>query len=188
MIAAMDEDGFCSFASPHNVARRAVVEIVEAETALATLEAPDPHSSDPENDGRRLERVPGGWIVLNASKYREIVTRAESKRLNRERQKRHYDRKKNAVLTTPNVHLTQSEAYTNTETQDQEHALRAKSLFPVIKKRLDSDLRANPSLEFGELAETVKSMAAKERVNLHPQDVTALINQVLQTLERRARA
>ena len=70
LLAAMDEHGFCAFACPANVARRAGVSLEQANEALACLLAPDPNSSDPANEGRRIERVLGGFNVLNAAKYR----------------------------------------------------------------------------------------------------------------------
>jgi hypothetical protein len=93
LLAVMDEDGMCQFASVVNLARRAIVTTEEAGAALKVLESPDPHSSDPENDGRRIERVPGGWIVLNAVKYKSIVSGSESRRLARERAQRYRDKK-----------------------------------------------------------------------------------------------
>jgi hypothetical protein len=89
----MDEDGMCHFASVVNLARRAIVTTEEARQAVSILEAPDPDSSDPDNEGRRLERVPGGWIVLNATKYKQIVSGSESRRLARERAQRYRDKK-----------------------------------------------------------------------------------------------
>jgi hypothetical protein len=44
--------------------------IEEFEAALGELMGPDEHSRDPGHDGRRLERVEGGWRVINGSKYR----------------------------------------------------------------------------------------------------------------------
>ena len=58
-LAVMDEDGFVSFASVSNLAHRARVSLKAAQAAVECLEGPDPNSSDPENEGRRLERVPG---------------------------------------------------------------------------------------------------------------------------------
>lgn len=81
----MDETGFCAFASIANVARRAIVQENEAEAAILCLTSPDLNSSDPENEGRRLERVQGGWIVLNAEKYRAIVSRANQQEKTRAR-------------------------------------------------------------------------------------------------------
>ena len=88
-VAVMDETGFAQFASVANVARRAIVTLDEARAAIHTLESPDPDSSDPDNDGRRIERVPGGWIVINAGKYRALVTRAVIQEQTRQRVARH---------------------------------------------------------------------------------------------------
>ena len=93
-IAAMDEDGFASFASVANVAHRARVSRDEAIDALKALEGPDDDSSDPSYGGRRLERVAGGWVVLNAEKYREIVRREEMRRKTRDRVAKHRAKKR----------------------------------------------------------------------------------------------
>lgn len=98
-LAAMDETGFVQFASAANVAHRARVELAEAETALTCLESPDPHSSDPEFEGRRVERVPGGWMILNAAKYRDLVTRTIVRAQTRQRVQNYRDRLKSQNLT-----------------------------------------------------------------------------------------
>ncbi len=122
-IAAMDEDGFCAFASPANLAHRANVTLTAALAALETLEGPDANSSDHDNEGRRLERVPGGWMVLNAAKYRELVSRELAKLGNRRRVQRHRDAKRsgNGVLTQANESVTLSEAETEAETRSDTH-------------------------------------------------------------------
>lgn len=121
MIASMDENGFCAFAAPGNVANRARVNLAAATEAIRVLESPDKESADPDNEGRRLDRVPGGWIVLNAAKYREIVTRAISQEQTRERVARFRAKKHpvtlgNASVTRGNVSVTPSEADTESET------------------------------------------------------------------------
>jgi len=75
-IAVMDEDGFVAITSVANVAYKARVTEAEATEAIQILESPDPNSVPDEHEGRRIERVPGGWIVLNSQKYRNMVTRA----------------------------------------------------------------------------------------------------------------
>jgi hypothetical protein len=132
-LAAMDEDGIVQVATPKNVAALAQVTPEEAERAIAILEAPDPASSNPDHDGRRLERFPGGWRVLNAPVYREIATREQMRQRTAERVRRHRDRRvcnaseetcnasgaeRNAVKRSGNAPVTPSEAYTDTETQD----------------------------------------------------------------------
>ena len=89
LIAAMDEDGFAHFSAPQNLANRAVLSLKDTEVAIKILESPDSNSADREHDGRRIERVPGGWIVLNAKKYRDIATRAIAREKVRQRVARH---------------------------------------------------------------------------------------------------
>jgi hypothetical protein len=121
LLAAMDQDGMARFASGANLAHRARVTIEEAAAAVKLLESPDPHSSDPDNAGRRIERVPGGWLVMNAPKYRATVTALETRRLQADRSKRYRDGKKNkrdATVTKRDevaerhAPVTQSEAET----------------------------------------------------------------------------
>ena len=114
-LAAMDEDGFAQFSSVRNLANRALVTPEEAEAAVKTLESPDAESANKDHEGRRIERVPGGWMILNANLYRDIVTRTEKLRLNRERVARHRAKKAansacNAVCNAP-VMQSYSESY-----------------------------------------------------------------------------
>ena len=111
LLAAMDEDGFCEFASAGNLAHRARVDVTECNAALLCLESPDMNSSDPDNDGRRIERVPGGWMVLNARKYKGLTTRYKSKEQTRLRVQRFRERNScNADVTHGNVLVTTSES------------------------------------------------------------------------------
>lgn len=120
LLAAMDEDGFCEFASAGNLAHRARVDVTECNAALLCLESPDENSSDPENDGRRIERVPGGWMVLNARKYKGLTTRDKSKAQTRLRVQRFRERKAgNADVTLCNDLVAPSES--GVRRQDQMH-------------------------------------------------------------------
>ncbi|MGH7867631.1 MAG: hypothetical protein ACREP9_08390 [Candidatus Dormibacteraceae bacterium] len=55
------------------LARRANLTVAETKEALAFLESPDEDSTSTEHEGRRLEKVPTGWKVLNHTKYQEKV-------------------------------------------------------------------------------------------------------------------
>ena len=99
LLAVMDEDGFAQFASAANVSHRARVSLNDATRAITCLESPDPNSSNPDNDGRRIERVPGGWLVLNAERHREMVTRAAALEQNRNRVRKHRAKKTGNALT-----------------------------------------------------------------------------------------
>lgn len=88
-IAMMDEDGFVALAMPSNVALRARVSKSDAEKAIKILQSEEKDSLDDDHKGKRIERVPGGWIVLNAGKYREMATRKTIRDSNRARVQRH---------------------------------------------------------------------------------------------------
>jgi hypothetical protein len=100
MLALKDQDGFVAVASVGNLAHIARVDMTDAKAAVETLEGVDLESSDDENQGRRIERVPGGWVVLNATKYDGIVTKDVQRERTRERVRKHRaKRKSNAAVT-----------------------------------------------------------------------------------------
>jgi hypothetical protein len=136
MIAVMDEDGFAQFAAPKNVAHRARVTPEEAEEALRILENPDIDSSNPDNEGRRLERVPGGWLVLNADKHRQLVTRLVDREQNRIRVQRHRDKKRSTITEAlPVTRSNASEAEAETEAHSETKIL-------VTNNKLDTEAGA----------------------------------------------
>lgn len=170
LLAAMDEDGFVAFASVANVAHRARVELQEAEKAMGVLEAPDPHSSDPENEGRRIERVDGGWMILNARKYRDLVTRTVAKENTRLRVAKYREAKRaqsgikeqqdvtigNDDVTLSNASVTPSEAVTYTKTEtDNKKRVRA-PLAPLFPDDLPDAYREPLSLWWKHKRETGK--------------------------------
>lgn len=71
MLAMADKNGRV-WASVPGLANRARVPLVDAEIALAAFLAPDPYSRTPDNEGRRIEPIDGGWRLLNHEKYRAI--------------------------------------------------------------------------------------------------------------------
>lgn len=59
------------------LAKRAGVTIEECESALKRLCEPDPYSRTQEHEGRRIEAVDGGWMILNGEKYRDKMSITE---------------------------------------------------------------------------------------------------------------
>lgn len=90
LLAMADKDGYVE-ASYSGLARRAAVSMDECRAATAILEAPDSDSKDseraPENEGRRIEKVSGGWVLLNHTYYRDL--RTEKQVIDAQRQARH---------------------------------------------------------------------------------------------------
>ena len=91
LLILADSDGRVEGSVP-GLASTAGVSIEECEEALATFMAPDKYSRTKEHEGRRLTEIPGGWFVLNHSKYRDMRTPAAQKQA--ERQKRYRDKQK----------------------------------------------------------------------------------------------
>ncbi len=98
LLASMDEDGYAHYSTVQNLANRACVSVTEAQAAIDCFMSPDPQSGDPAHDGRRVERIPGGFIILNATKYRDMYNRERNKELNRMRVAKF--RAKNRVITS----------------------------------------------------------------------------------------
>lgn len=122
-IAAMDDDGYAAFGSVQNLARRANVTISEADDAVGVLEGPDSHNPEQENAGRRIERVDGGWLVLNAGKYREMVNRVIAREKTRTRVADFRARRRgasNADVTESNALAANASATANAPAADQE--------------------------------------------------------------------
>jgi len=70
MLAMCKANGMCESTAP-GIARRANISLEEARKAIETLESPDPDSRSVEDDGRRVKRVDGGYLVVNYQKYRD---------------------------------------------------------------------------------------------------------------------
>lgn len=104
-LAAMDEDGFAQFAGVPILAHTARVTLEGAHAAVATLEGPDADTSD-GTDGRRIERVPGGWMILNAKAYRDIATRENQRDQTRARTRVWRERKASPTVTDPSQPVT----------------------------------------------------------------------------------
>ena len=82
MLAMADSKGRVWGSIP-GLANRARVTIEQCENALITFKSPDRYSRTPDNEGRRIEDITGGWALLNYLKHRAVkdeLTVKESKR------------------------------------------------------------------------------------------------------------
>jgi hypothetical protein len=107
MLAMCDRRGRV-WASIPGLANRARVSVEQAAEAIERFLAPDPYSRTPDNDGRRIEVIDGGWRLLNYDKYRQIKdeeTVLESKR-NYINSRRAAERKVSKVVTAKSGKFT----------------------------------------------------------------------------------
>lgn len=78
MLAAMGPD-YMVRASVGGLAHMARVSKEACEHALTVLTSPDPDSRSQDNEGRRVQKVDGGFFILNGGKYREARSHDERK-------------------------------------------------------------------------------------------------------------
>lgn len=99
LMAEADEKGFV-FGSVVTIADRCKLSVSRTQEILTKFAAPDPFSSDltrnPENAGRRIEVIDGGWLVINLEYYRGLHDVGVRRVQVREANKRLRDRRKKA--------------------------------------------------------------------------------------------
>ena len=69
LLATKDENGYVR-GNLLSLARTANVSVEATKHAIDVFQQPDPVSNTPDNEGRRIQAVPGGWYVLNHAIYR----------------------------------------------------------------------------------------------------------------------
>lgn len=73
MLVRSDPNGVVEGSIP-GFAHLARVSDEQMRSALDVLSAPDPNSRTKEHEGRRIEAIEGGWLILNYEKYRQKGT------------------------------------------------------------------------------------------------------------------
>ena len=116
MLAIANKHGEVEASVP-GLADLSRVSVPECRAALAKLEAPDPDSRSSEMDGRRIEKVPGGWRLINHAKYRAKLSVDERREYLAQKQREHRARQQMSTnvnngqqMSTPS---TQAEADTD---------------------------------------------------------------------------
>lgn len=93
LLAMCDKNGEVQASVPGlaNVAR---VSVESCEKAMQLFLSPDPYSRTKTDEGRRIEEIDGGWMVLNHEKYRDLASDSDTKKKAAERQRRYRERMK----------------------------------------------------------------------------------------------
>jgi hypothetical protein len=141
MLALADKNGEVQASIP-GLARIAGVPVADAEEAVAKFLAPDPYSRTPDDEGRRIEKIDGGWALINHAKYREMASREQSKDAATKRQNRKRERSRDASrpvtpchapsrLVTETLHIADAEAEADTENTTEAQATPAAELIAV---------------------------------------------------------
>jgi hypothetical protein len=84
LLALADADGVVIGTAP-GLARVANVSLEAMRKALSIFESPDPDSSTPDEDGRRIVKVDRGWRLVTHAKYRALRSAEQKREADRER-------------------------------------------------------------------------------------------------------
>lgn len=103
-MAMADRDGEIAASIP-GLAARARVPLAAAEIALGTFLAPDQYSRTEAHEGRRIEKIDGGWRLLNYFKYRETLDQDDVREKTAKRVRAFRERKvlRNVTVTQCNA-------------------------------------------------------------------------------------
>lgn len=173
MLAIADQNGEVQASIP-GLARLAAVSISDAEIAISKFLGPDPYSRTPENDGRRIAKIDGGWELLNHAKYRRMASLAEAKEANSERQRRH--RERNASVTHRNASVTHGNASVTPQTDKAEAEAEAEAEAKAEKKKQkhESGFAARSSKARPQTREEFDAFF--QELGLYPRDAEATWN------------
>lgn len=107
MLILSDKDGIIDM-TPQAISRRTNIPLEMVLAALPKLEAPDPVSRTPDQQGRRIERLEAhrewGWRIINYIKYRESATREMLRMAEADRKRAYRQRvmsRTNGTFTSP---------------------------------------------------------------------------------------
>lgn len=149
MLAMSDRHGRVWGSIP-GLANRAVVSVEAVESAIAKFMAPDKYSRTPDNEGRRIEPIDGGWRLLNHEKYREIRDEEQGRDRMRDRVRKHRARKSVTDVTLVTLcnarkpHAdADTEAYSDPESDPESDAI--KTTIPPRKRAGRQKANAEPA-------------------------------------------
>ncbi len=140
LLAMCDKNGEVQASIPGlaNVAR---VGVEDCEKAMKLFLSPDPYSRTKTDQGRRIEEIDGGWMVLNHEKYRDLASDSDTKKKAAERQRRYRERqKRNGENVTSNAQTVTGRdkshqiSHTDTDTDNNKGSAASEV---VIPKKLD---------------------------------------------------
>ena len=103
MLALANKHGEVMSSIP-GLAQVAGLPLEDTEIAINKFLSPDKYSRTPDDEGRRIEKIDGGWTLLNHAKYRDMANIDEQKEAAARRQSAFRDRqKRNEIVTDSNA-------------------------------------------------------------------------------------
>lgn len=93
MLALSDKHGEVMASIP-GLAKVAGLTIEATQRGIEKFLSPDPFSRTPDEEGRRLEVIDGGWAIINYAKHRRMASLEDRREKGAERQRRLRERRK----------------------------------------------------------------------------------------------
>lgn len=156
MIVLCDADGMIDM-TPQAIAARTSIPLEIIRKGISILEAPDPYSRTPDQEGRRIELIdahrPWGWHIVNHAKYMGLQDADMVRAQTRERVRKHRAAKSGVTVTDGNASKRHTDIDIDTD-KDRKRAETQRSQ----GSRLPADWQ--PS-------EELKAWASKERPDIN---------------------
>jgi hypothetical protein len=118
MLAMADRDGIVRSSVP-GLADRARISIEDCEAGLERFQQADKYSTSQDDEGRRIRLVDGGWLLINHSKYRVLMSaedQREKARIRKQNQRARVKQRDTSRSVTPGHEchdIAEAEADTN---------------------------------------------------------------------------
>lgn len=187
LLALSNADGYVR-GSVGWLSSKARVTPEQCQTAIEKFSGPDPSSRTPDNDGRRIEILEDGWLILNYLTFRDRLSNdpkacAVRERVRKHRQKHYALRNASSVTcVTPASASVSVTTYSPINGSDMTVFLKLKSGLALLYKRTNDRLtyeeercllevskRPDVEVEFEELKNY------KPRTECFPRSVQALL-------------
>lgn len=137
-IGLADADGVVDMTA-EAISRRTTIPLEIIQLGIPILEAPDPYSRSPLEDGRRIVLLdplrPWGWRMVNHEYYRNLRTKADKADLNR---KNYLERKRRAEATAAQSDRSQTANSENSYSAHTEAEAEAEADTPLAGAREES--------------------------------------------------
>lgn len=98
LLAKSDSYGIVRVSAPA-LAHQCFVTPERLAEIMADFCAPDPDSRTPKDDGRRLQAIEGGWLIINYLLYRDMMQRKAASHAERQAKYREKMKRRDAMVT-----------------------------------------------------------------------------------------
>lgn len=175
MIVLCDADGMIDM-TPQAIASRTSIPLHIIEKGIKILEAPDPYSRTPDQEGRRIELIdahrPWGWHLVNHAKYTALQDADTVRAQTRERVRKHRAAKAGVTVTDGNGQKRHTDIDTNTDKDiKSKSTVRLKPDAVQVLQFLNEKTGRN----FEPVDETLKPIMARLRSGSTVEDLRAVI-------------